>query len=442
MFKLYKNETVYQVFIRNYTKEGSISAFIKKLDYIQSLGVSYIQLLPVHPIGKIGRKGSYGSPYSIQDYLAISADLGNFDDFALLIKEAHQRNLKIIMDMVFNHTSKDSLLLKEHPDYYLHNQKGDFFCKCADWSDVYDLDHNNPALEEYLCNVLLKYVNLGVDGFRFDLMALIDIDTIDVASLIKPSFFKMSKERIMKINPDILYIAEAVDAGFINYMRSQGFAAYSNQELAASGIDVLYHYSSWHWLKKFLADKTNSNLEEYKAAFTVETSSINNNALIMRAIENHDYPRLASYSKNDSFTRNLLAFSFFTKGLAFIYGGEECKDTKTCPLFEKEPINLTIHDQDYFSFVKELISLKKKELSVDLMISNMEDSSPYSMVVTNYFSNKEPIIGIFNLKEENNLISSSRLTDGNYLDLLTHKEYLIKNHSVLVDRPLFLEKKN
>ncbi|MDD3124183.1 MAG: alpha-amylase family glycosyl hydrolase, partial [Candidatus Izemoplasmatales bacterium] len=121
-----RNLVIYQVFVRNHTLEGTFKALIRDLDRIKSLGVDVVYLLPVHPIGTKNRKGTLGSPYSIQDYRLMNPELGSMSDFQTLIDEVHNRKMKIMMDEVFNHTSRDSRLLKEHPEWFYKNPKGEF----------------------------------------------------------------------------------------------------------------------------------------------------------------------------------------------------------------------------------------------------------------------------------------------------------------------------
>ena len=102
---IFLNDIIYQIYVRDYTEEGTLSALCEKLDYIKSLDVSIIQLLPIHPIGKLDKLGTYGSPYSISDYEKINPDFGNISDLKKLIKECHRRGLKLILDVVINHTS-------------------------------------------------------------------------------------------------------------------------------------------------------------------------------------------------------------------------------------------------------------------------------------------------------------------------------------------------
>ena len=141
-----KTYTIYQVYIRNFNKEGTIKSLIKQLDYIKNLGIKIIQLLPVNEIGLDGRKGVLGSPYAIKDYYKINPELGNKEDFDNLIFEAHKRDLLVMMDVVFNHTSRDSVLIKEHPEFYYKDKDGHYANHFGNWSDVYDLDYTNIAL--------------------------------------------------------------------------------------------------------------------------------------------------------------------------------------------------------------------------------------------------------------------------------------------------------
>lgn len=233
------DQVVYQVFIRDFTKEGTFKAAETKLEYIKSLGVTIIQLMPFHPIGVKGRKGTYGSPYAIQDYEKVTPDYGTLGDLKDFVSKTHALGLKVVMDVVFNHTSRDSRLLEEHPEWFYHNSKGEFANKVGDWADVYDLDHYKYGLDEYLVSVLKNYVvNYGIDGFRFD-----------VCSLIPLSFYKKLRNELDPINKDIIYIGEAIDSSFVLYTWKVGFNADTQQELMDAGFNILYPYDIWQWLK-------------------------------------------------------------------------------------------------------------------------------------------------------------------------------------------------
>ena len=93
---------------------------------IKGLGVDIIWFLPVHPIGDVARKGLLGSPYAIRDYRAINPEFGTLEEFKTLVDEMHRRDMKCMMDVVFNHTSPDSWLVKNQPDLFYRNGQGSF----------------------------------------------------------------------------------------------------------------------------------------------------------------------------------------------------------------------------------------------------------------------------------------------------------------------------
>src|SRR5208283_5964368 len=102
---------VYEIFPRNFTQEGNFNAITARLDELKDLGVDILWLMPIHPLGEKLKKGSLGSPYAVRDFYAINPGYGTTNDFKRLIQEAHQRDLKVIMDIVASHTSWDSVLM-------------------------------------------------------------------------------------------------------------------------------------------------------------------------------------------------------------------------------------------------------------------------------------------------------------------------------------------
>ena len=102
--KQLRNEVIYSIYVRNYSKEGTFQAVMNDLDRIQSLGVDIIWLMPIHPIGKLHRKGTLGSPYAIRDYREVNPEFGTKEDFQRLCEAIHKRGMKVIIDVVYNHT--------------------------------------------------------------------------------------------------------------------------------------------------------------------------------------------------------------------------------------------------------------------------------------------------------------------------------------------------
>ena len=96
---------MYELFPRNFSTEGNFNGITARLDELQDLGVTIIWLMPIHPLGQQLRKGTIGSPYAVRDYYAINPDYGTDADLKKLVSEAHRRGLKVIIDIVANHTA-------------------------------------------------------------------------------------------------------------------------------------------------------------------------------------------------------------------------------------------------------------------------------------------------------------------------------------------------
>ena len=153
-----RDGVIYEIFPRDFSAAGDLNGVTARLDDLQRLGVNILWIMPIHPIGEKERKGSFGSPYSIKDYYAIDSNYGTLDDLKRLVSEAHKRGMKVIMDIVANHTAWDSVLMA-HPEYYKHDSTGKIIPPEPAWTDVAGLNYANPQLREYMIG-MLKYWNV------------------------------------------------------------------------------------------------------------------------------------------------------------------------------------------------------------------------------------------------------------------------------------------
>ena len=420
------NKIIYQIYVRNFTKEGTFDGVVSKLNYIKELGTDIIYLLPVNTIGKEGRKGDLGSPYSIKDYYEINPELGGEASFDNLIKKAHEKGLKVMIDIVFNHTSRDSKIYKEHNSWMYHNSEGKEANKMGDWSDVYDLDLTNDELCDYLVRVIEHYCKKGVDGFRFD-----------VASLLTKKFYIKLRKMLDEKYPSTILLAESVHIGFVNYGRSLGFNVLSDQELVDyGGFDLLYQYNTIEPLTNYLNNGDKIELDRYKALLLSDLGSLSSSALRIRGLENHDQKRLIEYTSSLTRMKNLLAFQNFMRGPLFIYNGLETKADHVLSLFTKDLLDLSI-DEKWFTFVKKMIEFKKNEK--DLLISIPLLTLGENLAVVNHYKDHK-LLGLFSLGESSSSIEHKDIEDGEYLDLISGQKVVIKDHSLEVKEPLFLKK--
>ncbi|MCB0028269.1 MAG: hypothetical protein KDE28_10210, partial [Anaerolineales bacterium] len=97
-----KKATIYQINTRQFTPAGTFRAAAAQLPRLQALGVDIVWLMPVHEIGRVNRKGTLGSPYSVRDYYSVNPEFGTLDDLRHFIKAAHDLGLHVILDWVPN----------------------------------------------------------------------------------------------------------------------------------------------------------------------------------------------------------------------------------------------------------------------------------------------------------------------------------------------------
>ena len=119
-----RNAVIYEVNVRQYTPEGTFTAFQKHLPRIRALGVDVLWFMPIQPIGTLNRKGTLGRYYSIRDYTAFNPEFGTEAEFKALVDAAHALGFKVILDWVANHTSHDHHWTREHPEWHTRRADG------------------------------------------------------------------------------------------------------------------------------------------------------------------------------------------------------------------------------------------------------------------------------------------------------------------------------
>ncbi len=253
-----KDAVIYSVYLRSFSREGTFAALEKRLPELQELGATVLWLLPIHPVGEKYRKGSLGSPYSVQDYYAVNPEFGTMNDFRHLVAAVHKIGMKIIIDMVANHTSWDSKLVKEHPDWIVKDASGKIIPANPDWTDVVKLDYSRPALRKYMIDMMCWWVrDVGIDGFR-----------CDVAELVPTSFWNEARWRLNKIKPVM--------------MLSEG----SMPEHHVSAFDITYSWNIYDQLLPILSGKRPATTLDQ--LLRNEYLTFPTGSLRLRFVTNHD----------------------------------------------------------------------------------------------------------------------------------------------------------
>ena len=169
------DEMIYNIYAPIYSNDGTLDAINRDLSRIANLGFSTVLLMPIHPMGvATGKHPTVGSPYCVSDFYGVDSALGQHFDSARLVSEAHALGLKVIMDVVLNHTAWSHPFITKRPDFYVHTKgkkRGSDTIAQAFWfNDVAQLDYKSgTAVRDYMTDMLVWWMrNYNVDGYRFD----------------------------------------------------------------------------------------------------------------------------------------------------------------------------------------------------------------------------------------------------------------------------------
>jgi len=334
---------IYEVNLRQYTREGTISAFMEHLPRLKEMGVEILWFMPLHPIGKINRKGSLGSYYSSANFFELNPEYGSAADFKNMVNVIHELGMKVIIDWVANHAAWDNNWTITNPDFFVRAENGQFLSP-YDWTDVIQIDHDNEAAHDAMRSAMSYWVKeFDIDGFRADL-----------AHLTPLRFWIKARHVTEDIKPDLIWLAETEEPDFYQ------------------AFDIVY---AWRWMHKtesyfkngWVLDALHEVLNEEKKMYTA-------NARQLFFTTNHDENSWngTEYEKYGVYAKALAVFSFFyPSSVPLIYSGQEIPNQKRLDFFDKDELDWK-GDLQLHEFYKVLIEQRKK-ISVDaeiLFISN------------------------------------------------------------------------
>lgn len=321
----WKQGVHYEIFVHSFCDSnkdgiGDIRGITSKLDYLHDLGVQAIWLTPIHP------SSSYHK-YDVMDYYKIDSVYGTMADFMSLIKQAHQRHIRVVMDLVINHTSKQHYWFQsalkdstsQYKDYYVWTSSPDsirhwykagaqryyaFF-----WSEMPDLNMDNLLLREEICRIGRFWLqDIGVDGFRLDAAMHIYPRQETVKNYDWWTYFY---KEMKKVKPDIYLVGEVWDKATVVAPYFKSIFANFNFDLAQRLIQILQQEKD-----SLLVD----DLIKARLLFF----SINPDFIDATFLSNHDQNRISSELEGNKSKVKLAASILFTlPGTPYVYYGEE-----------------------------------------------------------------------------------------------------------------------
>ncbi|MEJ0089506.1 MAG: alpha-amylase family glycosyl hydrolase [Limisphaerales bacterium] len=365
-----RDGVIYEIFPRDFSAAGDLKGVTAKLDQLKDLGVTVLWIMPIHPIGEKCRKGDYGSPYSIRDYYAVDPNYGTLDDFKSLVTEAHKRNLKVVMDLVANHTSWDSVMMT-NKDFYKQDESGNVISPEPGWSDVAGLNYKNPQLREYMIAMLKYWIKTcDIDGYR-----------CDVAWGVPMDFWEQARAALEKSKPDIMMLAEA-----------------SQPDLLTNAFNVDYSWPLLHALNDVVAHGAPAT--KLQATWEENTRLFPSNSLHLTISDDHDEARaVARFGIQGALAASALMFSL--DGVPLLYNGMEVGDATESgdpALFDKLPIVWNPRERPPLREIyRSLIQLRKKYPAFyNNRVVWLKNSDPANLVTLMRLDEKDEFVVVIN----------------------------------------------
>ncbi|MDE7466625.1 MAG: alpha-amylase [Muribaculaceae bacterium] len=342
-----RNAVIYEVNVRQATPEGTFEAFLPQIQRLKDLGVDILWFMPIHPISEDGRKGTLGSYYAVRDYKGVNPEFGNIDDFRKVVKAAHDAGMKVIIDWVPNHSGRDNAWVKNHPDWYQRNEKGEMFGP-YDWTDVYKFDYTNPQMRAAMTDAMAYWLReADIDGFRCDVAFEVPLD-----------FWNENRPQLEKVKSPIFMLAEA-----------------PNPELMEQGFDMDYN---WPMKDLFSAIAATAGQYSFKDAqgniksfpethaadiytrLDEEATKYPGDSYLMNMITNHDLNSWegTEFERLGNLSQAFAVLSYTLPGMPLIYTGQEVGLDRAFEFFEKDQAPDWNANQDITAFYKALNELK------------------------------------------------------------------------------------
>ncbi len=399
-----KNSVIYEINTRQYSPEGTFKAVEADLPRIKRLGVDILWLMPIYPIGEKdrkvpdGAKTSLGSYYSVNDYKAINPEFGTADDFKSLVVEAHTMGLKVIIDWVANHTARDNDWIKDHPDWYKKDAKGNIATP-FDWTDCAQLDYSNKELRKAMINAMNFWVkNFGIDGFRCDVAGMVPVD-----------FWEDARTELQQIKP-LYMLAENED----------------KPELCNIAFDSNYGWEMHHLMNAIAQGKNQAS-----AILKLQTkidSGLPQRAFKMNFITNHDENSWNGTAKEKfgKGEKTCAVLTYTLPGMPLIYNGQEAGMTKRLRFFAKDTINWS--DTLMIPFYKTMNSLKHRNQSLwnppyGGKLIPLTNSAPRKIVSFLRSSGNSRVMVLLNMSPDTITTTiTTAIADGKYINTFNHNK--------------------
>lgn len=379
---------IYEVNLRQYTKEGTLQAFAAHLPRLADMGVTVLWFMPITPISLKGRLGTLGSYYACSDYTSINSEFGTEQEFIAVVHAAHKLGMKVIIDWVANHTGQDHVWTISNPNFYIQDDHGNFTERNG-WSDVIDLNYDNQQLRTAMIDAMRYWVDTaGIDGFRCDMAHLVPLD-----------FWIEARQALDAVNP-LYWLAECEDTRYFE------------------AFDTTYAWAFMHASGSIHRHEPNLNpvLEQLKL---YASEGPNTQKLFFTSNHDENSWNGTEYEKYGVTAKAWAVFTATWGGLPLVYSGQEIPNHKRLSFFEKDELDWSLQTKQpaVHGFYKALFSLRAQN---DAMVLGQPEmlQTPYPNSIIAFIKKHQNniVLVLLNISEHNRLAFeiSHPLLSGNF----------------------------
>jgi glycosidase len=310
---------LYEVNVRDFSPGGNLRGVTAGLARIQATGADVIWLMPIFPVGTLNAKGPLGSPYAVRDFNAVNPAFGTAADLKALVRAAHARHLRVILDWVPDHSSWDNAWIHEHPEYYVHDDSGrivvprDLQGHPTDWTDVAQLDYKNQGLRTAMIAALRHWlVDFDLDGYRMDVAHFIPLD-----------FWRETSTALRAaVRRPIMLLAEAGEL-----------------DMHRAGFDLTYGWDGYGRLKGVWKGMP---VDSFVLGVLADQQAMPAGGMRMRFSTNHDEtawdnPPVTLFGGSAGARAAFVAVALMP-GRPLLYDGQEVESPQKLGLFEREAV--------------------------------------------------------------------------------------------------------
>ncbi|WP_418983027.1 alpha-amylase family glycosyl hydrolase [Alistipes sp.] len=323
---------IYEMNVRQLTAEGTLRAAAARLAFLREMGIDAVWLMPIYPIGEVNRKGTLGSYYSVRDYCAVNPEMGNMADFDHFVQTAHALGLKVVLDWVANHTSRDARWLAERPaSWYERDAEGQPAVPW-DWADTAKLNYANRSVWDAEAEAMEFWVREhAVDGFRCDMAMLVPVE-----------FWGVTADRLRRVKPDLFLLAEAEERNLFD----QG------------GFDACYAWEMHHLMNDVARQRVRvTALRDYIYA---DRERFPEWGMRLVFTSNHDENTWSGseFTRMGDAREAMAVFTFVVpRGLPLVYTGQEVGYDHSFAFFDRDPMP-TCGANAFTAFYRRLADLR------------------------------------------------------------------------------------